>query len=70
MSLVNISIVEGHRVLVLWTVMQIEPNLTFVHLFEIIRAGHHPRINTAKLLHTELERVLVGLSKSLISQAT
>ena len=44
MSLVNISVTEGHRVLLSWIVVQIEPNLTFVNLYQMIRAGRHPRI--------------------------
>ena len=44
--------------------MQIEPNL--VHLFRIFRVNYHPRINTAKQSHTELENFLVCSSKALI----
>ena len=65
MLLMNICVIEVHRVLLRWTVVQIEPNLTFVRLFEIIR---HPWIcNTAaELSHVELKRVLVGYIQDLL----
>jgi len=69
MSLVNISITEGHKVLISWIVVQIEPNLTFISLFQLIRASRHPRITVSvEMLRTELEQVLVGSSKNSLSK--
>ena len=55
----NISIFEGHRVLILWTV-HIEPGCN--HL--LVRANHYPGLKTAKLSSTALEKMLVGKLKT------
>ena len=68
MTLVNISIIEGHRVIISWIVVHVEPNITFIRLFQIIKAGRHPGICcTTELSRTKLEKVLVGLSKTSFS---
>ena len=68
MMLVNISIVEGHQVIILWIVVKVEPNITFIRLFQIIKAGRHPGICCiTELSQTELEKVLVSLFKTSFS---
>ena len=55
MPLLNIAVVSASRGHIPWTVVQIEPGLTFVQLFEKIVAGVHPMLS--------LDAVLTGVTE-------
>ena len=68
MPLLNIAVVSASRGHIPWTVIQIEPGLTFVQLFEKIVASAHPILSLDVVLTgLQLEKVLVGQAREVLS---
>ena len=70
MFLVNLSVWSSSacRVLIQWTVVQVESGLTFSDLFAKIVAGAYPRLSVEEdLSHSCLEKVYVGPSREVLS---
>ncbi len=44
MPLLNVTVVSSNKGHIPWTVVQIEPGLTFVQLFQKILSGSHPML--------------------------
>ena len=68
MPLVNVTVVSSSKGHVPWTIVQIEPGLTFVQLFQKIVAGAHPMLVVDEgLSRAILSNVFVGQSKESLS---
>ncbi len=62
MPLLNVTVVSSNRGHIPWTVVQIEPGLTFVQLFQKILSGSHPMlvIEDQALSQSALDKVLLA----------
>ena len=68
MPLVNVTVVSSSKGHIPWTVVQVEPGLTFVQLFRKIVAGAHPMLEVDEgLSQAILSNVFVGQSKESLS---
>ena len=64
MPLLNVTIVSGGKGNIPWTVVQIEPGLTFIQFFHKILAGAHPMLVVDQCLsRSVLEMVFTGQSR-------
>ena len=54
MPLLNICLVSSVRVLLSWTVVQVDDGLTFLNLYEKIRAGVYPMLTVSTAIFIAL----------------